>query len=476
MTFIGTAYIVRAVDCSGHWVALRRGARVGVAAGTTMLGMADNAPLPAHLRPIDASQWPGVVHVPQGRAAALKARRAEAAFARACGKAGIALDGGEAGLVVEHAELFARIAFSGWVGLAEGYMAGEWSTTDSQQLVDVLMRLIVADYKPKTPRVKAGVSAVTGEVPADLVSHFAGDGMSSFQGHFATGVPTTERRQVKSYARGAGRGGEAAQHLVDVTEFGAPVAAERQDLGDAQRHSVQMLLRLASVGAGTHLLEFPAGGGALALAAADQGATVDVAVADAQARRAVAERLLLAGATGAVKIDEVTGVGRYTDARRGRFDAVVSMDRLEALDPGQKASYLRSAEAMLASSGRVALQTVIRTEAFTQIADIALESLRAYVWPGLEYATSEELAKLVDRETELRIVKQTFAPAHLAASLGLQRVTFDAHLRDAAADGYDAVFRRLWVWQFALREALARLGMLDVSQVLLVRRSRRGRR
>ena len=131
---------------------------------------------------------------------------------------------------------------------------------------------------------------------------------------------------------------------------------------------------------------------------------------------------------------------------------------------------------MLASSGRVALQTVIRTEAFTQIADTALESLRAYVWPGLEYATSEELAKLVDRETELRIVKQTFAPAHLAASLGLQRVTFDAHLRDAAADGYDAVFRRLWVWQFALREALARLGMLDVSQVLLVRRSRRGRR
>ena len=48
--------------------------------------------------------------------------------------------------------------------------------------------------------------------------------------------------------------------------------------------------------------------------------------------------------------------------------------------------------------------------------------------------------------------------------------------RDAAADGYDVVYRRLWFWQLALREALARLGMLDLVQLRLATRSRGGRR
>ena len=55
-------------------------------------------------------------------------------------------------------------------------------------------------------------------------------------------------------------------------------------------------------------------------------------------------------------------------------------------------------------------------------------------------------------------------------------MAFDAHLRDAAADGYDVVFRRMWTWQLALREALARLEMLDLAQVTMVQRHRGGRR
>ena len=83
---------------------------------------------------------------------------------------------------------------------------------------------------------------------------------------------------------------------------------------------------------------------------------------------------------------------------------------------------------------------------------------------------------MVDQHTDLRVIAQTSAPEHLAASLRLQRITFDGKLRDAAADGYDSVFRRMWIWQFALREAFARLGMIDLAQISLARRNRRGRR
>ncbi|WP_290343229.1 class I SAM-dependent methyltransferase [Corynebacterium auris] len=427
----------------------------------------------SHLDFVDAESWPGVVSVPSGRAAKIGARRAEARFARACAKAGIELDpAAGAQVVVERPEVFRRIWESGWVGLAEGFMAGEWSTSNSDALVEALAALIRAGYRPKTRT--ALQPGQGGDVPPALVQHYAGDGMSGFAGHFATGVPTKERVAVASHVRGAGRGADAATHFVDVTTIGAPLDAERADLGHAQARSVDMLLDAVRARPGTHLAEYPASGGAVAIAAARRGATVDTIAASDAVATAIQERVTFAGAGGAaIRVEGDTAAGLR---RRGSYDAVVSVERLEALAPREKGPYLAALGALIHPGGRVALQSLMRTADYSAAADAALESLRAYVWPGLSFTTPTELATLVDRQTDLRVIAQSHAPEHVARSLRLQRHTFDAHLREAAADGFDAVYRRLWQWQFALREALAGLGMLDLVQVTLVPRSRRGRR
>ncbi|SDS07971.1 class I SAM-dependent methyltransferase [Corynebacterium timonense] len=428
----------------------------------------------SHLESIDAEAWPGVATVPAGRATRLRARHAEAVFARACAKAGIELDpAAGAKIVVARPEVFARIADSGWVGLAEGFMAGEWSATSTDALVDALESLIRGGYRPKArPAVQAGShAAASGDVPPELVQLYAGDGMSGFAGHFATGVPTKERVAVTSHVPGAGRGGAPATHFVDVTTIGAPLDAERGDLAHAQARSVEMLLEAARVGSGTHLAEYPASGGAIAIEAARRGATVDSFAADAAAAGAIRERVTFAGVSGSA-----IRVAQEGQQRRGSYDAAVSVERLEALAPREKAGYLAGLGALIHPGGRIALQTIMRTPTYSASADAALDSLRAYVWAGLSFATPDELATLVDRRTELRIIAQSHAPEHVAHSLRLQRQTFDAHLREAAADGFDAVYRRLWQWQFALREALARAGMLDLVHVTLVPRTRRGRR
>ena len=94
-----------------------------------------------HLAAINADVWPGIVTIPTGMFAASKARRAEAEFATACEKAGLDLDGPQPDLRVLYEEVFTRIAYSGWLGLAEGYMAGEW---ESDNLVRVLTGLLEA--------------------------------------------------------------------------------------------------------------------------------------------------------------------------------------------------------------------------------------------------------------------------------------------------------------------------------------------
>ena len=253
--------------------------------------------------------------------------------------------------------------------------------------------------------------------------------------------------------------------------------SDRADLQDAQNRSVEAILESLNVASGTHLLEYPSGGGALAFEAAARGATVDAVTRDSRLYAAMRERLILAGTDGSVTVDRIAeGPAAVAKQRSGAYDAVASMEVFETMPQRQQRKYLLAVDALLGQGGRAAMQTMVRTQAYNRTADLALESLRAYIWPGLYFSTVTEIGKTVDRETDLRVVAQTSAPEHLAASLRLQRVTFDGKLRDAAADGYDAVFRRLWVWQFALREAMARLGMIDLAQITFARRNRRGRR
>ncbi|WP_234948887.1 class I SAM-dependent methyltransferase [Corynebacterium sp. CNCTC7651] len=428
---------------------------------------------PVHLAAIDASAWPGVAKLPQITGAGTRSRLAEAGFARAVSRAGLLLDGPQPDLVVDHADVFTRIAASGWIGLAEGYLAGEWHTASSESLVHVLEGLVRAKYAPRTTKLAPSSADALGEVPPSLVSHYSGDGVSPFQGHFATGVPTTERKAFKSRVPGAGKGREPARHYVAVTEFGAPLDTSRLDLADAQARSTSMLLDAAHVTRGSHTLVVPTAGGAIAVEAASRRANVDCVAAQPATAEALREHLVFAGAEDAVHV--LTGQWGLAPSRP-TYDAIVSAEYLETLAPREKIRYLRAVDSALMPGGRAAAQTVVRTERMSRAGTAALSSLRAYIWPGLHFATIKDIATMLDQHTGLRLTGVTLAPDHLAASLKLQRATFDTRLRDAAADGFDVVYRRLWTWQLALREALARLGMLDLAQVVATTRSRGGRR
>ncbi len=433
-----------------------------------------------HTRSIDAKAWPSVANVPAGWGIRMRARRAEAAFARACAQAGLTLVPNDehptADLVVKHEALFSRIATHGWVGLAEGYLAGEWETDTPGDLVDVLAALLAVKYHPKTAVVPADDEYVGGEVPPELVERYSGDGMSAFAGRFATGVPTTQRVSVPSYTRGAGRGDEPATHFVDITEISDPLDVNRDDLGDAQRRAARMLLDYVAAGPGTHILEYPSAGGALAIEAARCNATVDTVTADPELYDALHERLTFAGVADAVHTElidpPIFAPGRW----HGRYDAVVSAEKLETIPTDQRVPFITAVDKLVVPGGKTALQTVTATDQFTPAAQAALESLRAYIWPGLSYPQPEDVLKLVDRHTGLRVISQVHAPGHLEQSLKLQRETFTTQLREAAADGFDAVYRRLWIWQLSLREALVRESMLEVVHFTLTHRHRRGMR
>lgn len=432
-----------------------------------------NAALPAHLSHIDAEVWPAVATLPGdgARGAVLRrvgARRAEASFAAACRNAGLILDpNNDPDLIVLHEELFLRIADSGWLGFAEGYLAGEWVAED---LPRVLAALIGIGYQPVPMPVISGrrqaASGPEGELPRELLDLYAGSDLLTCPGRFASGVSTTVREPEPFGGR------KRAVGFVDVTNVDAPVRPDRADLPGAQARAAEALLDAAGVGPGAYVLEFPASGAGLARLAAERGATIDVlsrdpaftaSIEDSLAKREVDRR--------AVQVRDVQRAIPTREDWRGRYDAVVSLNKLPEV--GHAAAMFRAIDRMLSATGRAAVQTLVATNAMTKSGRGALAPLRDYIWPGLELNTIAELHEVVNRTTGLTIVAREHSGSHAADTARLQLEVFAAREREAAASGFDAVFRRLWNYQLALVQALCELGEIDAVTMTLAHRPRR---
>ncbi|MDO4908567.1 MAG: class I SAM-dependent methyltransferase [Corynebacterium sp.] len=421
-----------------------------------------------HLSHIDPEIWPGIASVPGGRARAHKAKLAESRFGNMCQKAGIFL--GSAGDVnstqpsmsINHDALFARISDCGWLGLAESFMAEEWNSPD---IGAVLEALILNGYKPRESRSlfksKQKNPAPPGELPDSLVQLYGG----SYTGLFATGIATTVREAVKSFVPGAGKGGEPAQHYVDITTITDPVDVDREDLPNAQLRAIDSLLDMAHIRSGSDVLEWPLSGSALIGAIHERGAVADSLTTDAARAKEISTRL---GPWANIHVIDSPIPTR--DQWRGRYDAVISVDRLEVLGEVGAVPFIKTLDRLL-GSGSAVVQTIIAAKELDGVVMEALRPVQAYIWPTLHFHTMEEIHKLVDRNSAMRVISEKHLGGHFTETVKLKREIFEGHANQAAALGYDRVYRRLWSYYFGLLEALSKLGYIEMVQLEL-----RGRR
>lgn len=419
---------------------------------------------------VDPQTWPRVATVPDGVKATWGARKAEAAFAKACDKAGFELQGARADLTVDEETLFARIADSGWLGIAESYMAGEWRTTD---LVGVLTRLLEVGYVPKG-RLDISSSYTGLELPPELVRLYSGDAMSSFGTQFS-GVPTTERKAVKSFVRGAGHGSEPSTHFVDVTTLTDPMHVERADLASGQLATVTSLLDGAHVRGGTHLLDFPSSGAAVAIVAAQRSATVDSLSADHELVKDTRNVIDVVGHDDRVHVELIDSPLPAPRDWMHHYDAIVSIEKLETMGPKARRVYAKSLDRMLTMGGYISLSSVVTTRN-NQDANAALDVAKMYLWPAQEHMGVNDIHRLFDTETGLRVIGQTHVGNHYLRGLRFQRENFEGKEREAAAEGFDATYRRMWVFYLSMKEALFTTGALDAVHFKITTRNRRGRR
>jgi cyclopropane-fatty-acyl-phospholipid synthase len=251
--------------------------------------------------------------------------------------------------------------------------------------------------------------------------------------------------------------------LFDTGADDVPVAAGDL-LADAQRRKIDRMLDRAGVGPGCRLLEIGTGWGELAIRAARRGASVVTVTISREQHALAAQRVTEAGLDGQVSVE----LRDYRDVD-GEFDAICSVEMIEAVGERYWPVYFEALDRLLAPGGSIGLQVITMPHDRMLATRHTYTWVQKYIFPGGLIPSVRAIEDGLSRHTGLRITACDDFGAHYAQTLKIWRDRFAARADDVRRLGFDEVFIRMWTLYLCYAEAGFRSGYLDVSQLTLAR-------
>jgi len=346
--------------------------------------------------------------------------------------------GARAELRVRRLGLFRRLLTGGYLALAEGYLDGLWDTPD----LLALMALGLENQEVLRDHFRGRV------LPRLLHRLYHRRRDNSRRG---------SRRNIAAHYD-LGNDFYAAWLDPGMTYSSARFEREDQDLEAAQEAKYRRIAALAGLAPGQRVLEIGCGwGGFMEFAARRCGCRVEgitlsrEQVAFANARMADAG---LSGLATATLID-------YRDTG-GRYDALVSIEMLEAVGEVHWPRYFATLAERLRPGGAAVIQVITIADRYFAGYRRQTDFIQRYVFPGgmlpspavlHEQAATAGLA--VDHAESFGL--------DYARTLAIWRERFLAAWPRLAAMGFDERFRRLWTYYLCYCEAGFRAGTIDVG-------------
>jgi cyclopropane-fatty-acyl-phospholipid synthase len=248
-----------------------------------------------------------------------------------------------------------------------------------------------------------------------------------------------------------------------MTYSSARFSARGETLERAQLRKIGTLLDRLDLKPGQRLLEIGCGWGTLAIEAAKRGVSV-VGLTLSTEQKAWAEQKI-----GEAYLSEQIEI-RLQDYRdtAEQFDAVASVEMVEAVGQRWWGAYLASIARNLKSGGRAALQFIsIDHHLFANYARNA-DFIQTYIFPGgllLDEPRFEALA----RERGLTWENRSGFGDDYAETLKRWRERYNAAVVRGALEGFEEPFHNLWRYYLMYCEGGFRGGAIDVAQVTMVK-------
>ena len=340
--------------------------------------------------------------------------------------------------------VFSAALASGDIGVAETYVAGDWSTPSLADLLALLVR-----NREAIDRVVYG----------------------SWWGRLAYRVRHLFNRNSRS---GSKRNIQAHYDLgnsfyrlwLDETmNYSSALFAgnEKLSMPQAQDAKVRRALAAAGVQPGDRVLEIGCGWGALAeMGAREFGARVTGVTLSHEQLAYANDRLATAGLAESVDLR----LQDYRDIDDGPFDAVCSIEMVEAVGREYWPAYFAKVASLLKPGGHACIQSIVMDDALWPRYITGTDFIQQYIFPGGCLPCPTEFERHA-QAAGLEVVERFSFGQDYALTLRYWRERFMQRHLEVQQLGFDERFMRLWEFYLAYCEAAFAGGNTDVVQFTL---------
>ena len=352
----------------------------------------------------------------------------------------------DAVLQVKHPSFYSDIAFGGSIGAGEAYMQGHWTT---DKLCDLLRLLLV--NRDVLEEIDGGLASLM--QPARRLLHWLNR--------------NTRSGSRKNIAAHYDLGNEFYELWLDpkmmysCAYFDTPSTS----LEVAAAAKLERICRKLDLSEADSVIEIGTGWGGFAIyAAQNYGCHVTTTTISKEQFDMASERIRRAGLE-----DKITLL--FDDYRdlEGQYDKLVSIEMIEAVGHQFHGSFFRKCCQLLKPDGQMLLQAItIADQQYEQyVKDV--DFIRRYIFPGGCLTSVTDMANVLTRETDMRILHTEDIGPHYARTLRHWNERFFAKIDAVREMGYSETFIRMWEFYLCYCEAAFIERSIGNVQMLMMR-------
>jgi cyclopropane-fatty-acyl-phospholipid synthase len=335
---------------------------------------------------------------------------------------------------------------SGDIGFAESYIAGDWSTPN----LTALLRVFVANRR---------------EVEDIIYGTWLGRLAYRIKHLLNRNTKTNSQKNIHAHYD---LGNSFYQLWLDGTMNYSSAwfdGDHTQPMVHAQHAKVRRALCMANVQPGDRVLEIGCGWGALAeKAVLEFEAHVTGVTLSTQQLAWAQERMAQSGKAAQADLR----LQDYRDIKDAPFDAICSIEMVEAVGREYWPTYFQSVARLLKTGGRACIQSIVIDDALFARYVGSTDFIQQYIFPGGCLPCPAEFRKQA-KAVGLQVVDEFAFGQDYAETCRRWRDDFLAQRSAVLANGFDERFIRIWEFYLAYCEAAFAERNIDVVQYTLVK-------
>jgi cyclopropane-fatty-acyl-phospholipid synthase len=348
-------------------------------------------------------------------------------------------------LEVHDGRAWTALVSEGSIGLGRGYFEGWWDSDDPVTVVRIIIRNV--------------------EWLDELRNRFSRrTGWAT--NRIRNALPTPSRsRNKEDIASHYDLGNEFFEIFLDetLTYSSAIFPSGEAALAEASHYKYDRMLSKLGVNAEHSILEIGTGWGGFALRAVDTAGCKVTTTTISEEQLTEATHRVRSNNRGS----DVTLLDTDWRDLTGRFDRVVSIEMIEAVDWRDYDQYFATIERCMEPDGLSAVQAICVPDRRYERTKNTEDFIRRFIFPGGFLPSIGAISKSVTKATRMQIVDVEDLSAHYVETLRRWRERFDERIDDVKALGLDERFCRLWRFYLAYCEAGFSERHCTVNQIVL---------